>query len=134
MIRLLRNRWRTVGAVGILGLFLFYVGTSLVIGHQVRNLVGAARVTTPGEPIPALLSILNSPTATVADRDHAIWALGQLGAAQALDDLEALYTGQECQHDTKLCQDGLAKAIELCRGEQNIGALVWRHGILASNP
>ena len=132
MLSFVRNRWKPICATVFVGLFLFYVGSGYVIGRQVRDVVTAAQAVSPGDPVSALLSVVNSPDVLLPEKNKAVWALGQLGNPRALGTLEILFTGEECDHSSHLCQHELKKAIQLCRGEQNIGALVWRHGELAS--
>jgi hypothetical protein len=77
------------------------------------------------------MAVVNSPDKTLKEKNSAVWALGQLGDQRALGLLEELLTGQNCDHESRLCQKELGKAVKLCQGEVNIGALVWRHGDLA---
>ena len=132
MTRFIRTRWRTLALVAVTALGAFYLGSSYVIGRQVNEAVAHARATHPGDPVTALLSVVDSPDVSVIEKNTAVWALGQLGDERALGVLEALVTGGECDHTRHVCQHELEKAIRLCRGERNIGALVWRHGDLAS--
>jgi len=67
----------------------------------------------------------------VPKRNHAIWALGQLGDKRALPSLEKLYTGEPCDHSKYVCQYELKKAIKLCRGGLNITAWTWRRFVLS---
>ncbi len=132
MLNFLQKRWKVLlgGAAG--GLFLAFLAFSLLIGHQVREAVAAAQDLEQGEPVAALMAVARSPEYTLKQRNNAIWALGQLGDARALPILENLHDGQECRHQDALCQHELRKAIDGCRGGVNIGAVVWRHGDLAS--
>ena len=132
MFNLVRNRWKLICAIVLGGLFLFYVGLGSVIGHQVRDVVSIAQAASPGDPVTALLSVVNSPDFSLPEKNRAVWALGQLGNPRALGTPEALFTGEECDHSSYVCQYELEKAIQLCRGGHNIGAFVWRHGELSS--
>jgi hypothetical protein len=127
----IRDRWRLIGGLVLAGLLLSFVGSSYLIGRQVRDAVAGAQVNTPGDPVTALLAAVNSTDLPLRQRNRAIWALGQLGDGRALDTLEPLLTGQECDHTRDLCQHELEKAVDLCRGGTNIGALLWRHGEIA---
>lgn len=49
----------------------------------------------------------------MADRNHAVWALGQMAAEPALPALKAYFDGRKCEHETRLCQHGLEKAIRM---------------------
>jgi hypothetical protein len=131
MPKIITARWKSIAAAGLTCLVLSGLGISVLIGHQVREVVAAARATEAGDAVSALIAVVNSPDRPLAERNKAVWALGQLGSSRALPTLEALYSGVECDHSAGLCQHRLEKAIHLCRGEKNVGALVWRHGALA---
>lgn len=64
-----------------------------------------------GHPVDALLATVDCESCTLADRDHAVWALGQLGKARALPALRRHFTGGPCDHAHTLCQHELRKAI-----------------------
>ncbi|HUV65806.1 MAG TPA: hypothetical protein VMW24_18060, partial [Sedimentisphaerales bacterium] len=70
----------------------------------------------PGDDATALISYMNSGQHTLRERNLAVWTLGRLGNRKALSALEAVYTGELCEHDTFLCQYELEKAIKLCGG------------------
>lgn len=128
------NRYLKIFGLSVVVVLLcLYVGISITIGHQVRDAVTIAQTSSQGDPVTALLAVANSSDATLEAKNQAIWALGQLGNSRALPTLEALVTNEKCDHSLKLCQRELEKAIPLCRGERNLGAIVWRHGELASN-
>jgi len=132
MSRFLARRWRTILALAIGVAVGGYGALGLLIGHQVRGEVERAQATVGGEPIAALLTVADSDDASLSQRNHAIWALGQLGAAEALPLLRRLRTGQPCVHDSLVCQREVEKAIALCDGAPNLGAMLWRHGELAA--
>lgn len=70
----------------------------------------------PGDDIAALTEFMNSNTHAFQDRNHAIWTLGRMSDAKALPALEAVYTGESCDHGKRLCQYELEKAIKRCGG------------------
>ncbi len=131
MIQLIKRRWTSVFGVIAGAILVFYVGSGLGIGQQVRRCVSSAQSSGQDDPVSALMAVINSPEKTLKEKNSAVWALGQLGDPRALSLLEELQTGQNCDHESRLCQKELGKAVKLCRGEANIGALVWRHGDLA---
>ena len=108
-----------------------YFVLCLSIGSGVRNAVSDAQSLFPGDPVQALISVATSDEAALPDRNRAVWALGQLGSAEALPVLQSLETDQRCDHEASICQHEVEKAIEGCSGNPNIGAWVWRHGELA---
>jgi hypothetical protein len=120
---------RFVGRAAVIGLVMIaalVVGTGWIIGSGVHAASRAALAERPGDPVPALIAYVESPTHTLQARARAVWALGQLGDARALPALEKHLTGKACEHDRALCQYELRKAIRLCRGSTNMLAFTWR--------
>ncbi len=73
-----------------------------------------------GDDTAALIDFMNSESHSFQDRTHlAIWTLGRLGTSRALPALESAYTGEVCDHERKLCQYELEKAIKRCGGTPN---------------
>jgi hypothetical protein len=132
MSSLLSRHWRALLLVVAGCLVVAFVATSLIIGQQVAGSIALARAAYPGDAAAALIALAGDAEAPVVDRDRAVWALGQLGVAEALPVLESLRTGEECEHGVEVCQHGLVKAIDLCGGSFNAGAVIWRHGDLAT--
>jgi hypothetical protein len=73
----------------------------------------------PGDDVAALTAFMNSNARSFRERNLAVWTLGRIGDSKALPSLEAVYTGEVCEHDRKLCQYELEKAIKLCGGVPN---------------
>ena len=131
MQRFLRFHWRMIAA-GSFALFVVaFVAICLVIGVGVRGAVADARSRHPGDPLSALLAVASDEDLAPAERNRAIWALGQLGRREALPALQALAAPGPCDHANYLCQYEIEKAIAACSGRRNIGAVIWRHGDLA---
>jgi hypothetical protein len=108
------------------------IGLSLMIGSGVRSVSAAALREHPGDRIAALMAYVDSPAASLSQRNRAAWALGQIGDARALPLLERYYDGRPCDHEKALCQYELKKAIRGCRGGTNLLAWVWRGRFLRS--
>lgn len=113
-------------------LFLFvFLATCSWIGYGVRNRCEIAQQRYEGDCVEALLSLVQDESANPGDKNHAIWALGQLGDDRALPYLESIYTGYEPgeppgKWDAAVSQYELSKAVKLLRGGFNLSAIVWR--------
>jgi len=118
-----------IGTIGIVGL---YGLACCQIGIGVKKISNEAIQIYQGDKVEALINFMNSEGHPLPKRNHAIWALGQLGDKRALPSLEKLYTGEPCDHSKYVCQDELKKAIKLCRGELNISAWTWRRFVLSN--
>jgi len=70
----------------------------------------------PGDDVASLIDFMKSDDHSLRERNLAVWTLGRLRDSAALPALESFYTGEECDHDTQLCQHELQKAITLCGG------------------
>jgi len=74
-----------------------------------------------GDDVAALVDYVESDLHTLSERNCAVWALGQARDVRALSVLEKYYSGEKCDHDRKLCQSELKKAIKLCKpGSYNL--------------
>ena len=71
----------------------------------------------PGDDVEALLALLTSENHNLREKNRAIWALGHLVDKRALPNLEALWTGRDCDHQRQICQYELKKALDKVRGE-----------------
>jgi len=70
----------------------------------------------PGDNVAALIDYMNSEEHSLKDRNRAIWTLQRLADPAALPALQAVYTGEPCDHEHRLCQYELEKAIKRCGG------------------
>ena len=82
-----------------------------------REMGTAATREFPGDRVEALMALVESDRHTLDQRNHAVWALGQLRDARALPVLQTYCTGQPCDHARYLCQSELKKAIRLLKSE-----------------
>ena len=122
---------RAVALLTLLGIGC-YVAVGVVIGHQVERAIAQATHHHAGDAVSALIATAVDPGVDLATRDSAIWALGQLGADEALPALRALETGEDCDHTATVCQRGVRRALEGCSGSFNASAPVWRRGDLVA--
>ena len=96
------------------------------IGKGVKSIAEEASQKYPGDMVDALIAFVDSEENSLRRRNHAIWALGQLGGKKALQVLEKHYHGGPYNQDRELSQYELKKAIKLCQGGFNITAWTWR--------
>ena len=69
----------------------------------------------PGDAVAAMLEYVQSDLHTLRQRNLAVWALGQARDSRALPIFARYLSGEKCDHDSKLCQSELKKAIILCK-------------------
>lgn len=127
----LTKHWRKFALAAVSLPIVGYLVICLFIGLGVNNALNDAQSRFPGDSMAALIVVAASEDVDLSNRNRAIWALGQLGKSEALPYLEAMYSDDPCDHETKICQHELEKALVGCSGGTNIGAVVWRHGDLA---
>lgn len=109
---------------------LFMIGTSIYIRVVLNKMCNDAEKRYHKEEcMLAMTDQLEDNSASLTDRNSAIWALGQLGDKAALPVLEQYYEGgeKECNHETELCQYELEKAIKLIESGKNITLLVSKY-------
>ena len=112
--------------------FLIYIITSLWIGSDVRRFCKTAKKYYGGDCVSSLSEMVDDRGMPFKDRNHAIWALGQLGNPKALTYLTKYYTAtipEKESLETGLSQYEISKAIGLIQGGVNISAIIWRHNI-----
>ena len=105
---------------------LLIAGSNWLIATGVHAASEAALRDHPGDRVLALIAYIDSPNHTFQERNRAVWALGRLRDARALPVLEKHFTGETCDHERRLCQYELRKALKLCRGDTNIFGGIWR--------
>lgn len=97
-----------------------------MIGSGVRRFSQMAQEQFPGDRVASLIQMVECQSRDLRDRNHAVWALGQLADRRALPVLEKYYTGEKCDHQHKICQYELKKALRLVRSGHNSEAFLWR--------
>ena len=107
-------------------LFIIYGIVCWDIRSSVKAICAEATQEYAGDRVEALIAYVNSESHSLRDRNHVVWALGQIGDRRALPVLEGIYTGRSCNHDKSLCQRELQKAIKLCKGGLNLTAWLPR--------
>ena len=112
---------------GTLICFIFLLFAFVMICFSIRSGVkdisAEAAQLYPGERVEALITYVKDENRSLRKRNLAVWALGQIGDKRALPVLTQFYTGGPCDHNSRLCQGELQKAIKLCKG--SINATAW---------
>jgi HEAT repeat protein len=125
--------WRDFGkwtiritAILLITLLALFSVAEIMIGLGVRRFSQIAQEQFPGDRIRALEAMVECESCDLRDRNHAVWALGQLADHRTLPILEKYYTGEKCDHLNKICQYELKKALRLARSGYNSEAFLWR--------
>ena len=80
----------------------------------------------PGDRREALIRLVDCETCNLEDRNHAVWALGQMVEERAISVLRKYYDGMPCSHATRLCQYELRKAIRMIETRSKREGPAWR--------
>lgn len=118
-----------------LGMIIFLFTFLLVVNQisaSVKNTCEFAQKKYGEDCVDSLILSLDDEKNSYKERNHAIWALGQLGDSRALPTLKKYYTGSIPNReplDDGISQHELKKAINLLDGGVNLGAWAWRNGI-----
>ncbi len=107
----LRRWWLLVALAAVMLVLVAFVGLRVWILTGARDLGTAAMGEFSGDRVQALMAFVDSDRHPLAERNRAVWALGQLGDRRALPVLKKHYTGAPCDHNRYLCQSELKKAI-----------------------
>ena len=87
--------WYIIRGFVILVIVLFAIVAiaELLIGSGVRASCQTAQAHFPGKRVEALIAMVECESCNMQDRNHAVWALGQLDDPRALPVLEKLIPG-----------------------------------------
>ena len=107
-------------------LFALFWTAEMLIGLGVREFSQIAQDQFPSDRVFALMKMVDCDSCAMSDRNHAVWALGQLADSRALPILEKHYTGGKCDHLHDICQYELEKALRRVRSGHNVESLFWR--------
>jgi hypothetical protein len=120
--------WVLAAASGIL--IFAYLGVSVLIGLGVHKESRSAMARFSGDRIEALMSLVDCRDCRLEDRNHAVWALGQLRDMRALPILYKYRTGKSCIHSHQICQYEISKAIRWIEGNSYMLPQIWRVMVL----
>lgn len=126
MLRNLRKWTIRISAVLMIALIALFFCAEISIGLGVRQFSQIAQCRFQSDRIAALIAMVDCDSCAMSDRNHAVWALGQLADSRALPILEKQYTGGKCDHLHDICQYELEKALRLVRNGHNVESLFWR--------
>lgn len=118
-----------VGAIAGCAVILLavFAGICFAIEQSVQEAGRSAQLEYGGDMVQALVHQALSEEASLAERDRAVWALGQLGDPAAAPALATLQDTEDCDHDRRICQHGIGKALAQCSEPGiNIPAMLWR--------
>jgi hypothetical protein len=101
-----------ISTVFLLFVIAGYAAVFASIHVGVTGVARSAMTRYAGDRVQALCTLIDCQTCSLAERNHAVWALGQLRDARALPILMKYYTGQKCNHASDLCQYELQKAVK----------------------
>jgi hypothetical protein len=116
--------WISAIVVGIL--LVIYLGVSLMIGWGINKESRSAMAQFSGDRIEALMALVDCQDCKLEDRNHAVWALGQLKDKRALPVLYKYRTGKPCNHSQQICQYEIGKAIRWTEGNSYMLPQIWR--------
>ena len=107
-------------------LLVLYLGASLMIGRGINSTSQSAMAQFDGDRIEALIALVDCENCPLEDRNHAVWALGQLKDRRALPILYKYRTGMPCDHSRQICQYEISKAIRWTEGNSYMLPQIWR--------
>lgn len=113
-------KWMKIGLVFVALLVMAAGGAALIsIQIALSDAIGRAQALYPhpGDDVAALIAHMDSDKRNIAERNRAVWALGRIGDPKSLPALKKHFNGKPCNHDERLCQYELAKAINSCLDE-----------------
>jgi len=116
--------WILAIVVGIL--IVVYIGISIMIGWGINKESRSAMARFAGDRIEALIALVDCQDCRLEDRNHGVWALGQLRDKRALPELYKYRTGKPCNHSRQICQYEISKAIRWTEGNSYMLPQIWR--------
>ena len=116
--------WILAIVAGIL--IVAYLGVSIMIAWGINKESRSAMARFAGDRIEALMALVDCQNCRLEDRNHAVWALGQLRDKRALPVLYKYRTGKSCNHSWQICQYEISKAIRWTEGNSYMLPQIWR--------
>ncbi len=116
--------WIFGSVAGIL--IVVYLGVSILIDWGINKESRSAMARFAGDRIEALMALVDCQDCRLEDRNHAVWALGQLRDKRALPVLYKYRTGKACIYSRQICQYEISKAIRWTEGNSYMLPQIWR--------
>ncbi|MBU2515570.1 hypothetical protein KJ966_29990 [bacterium] len=119
------RKWLKISIGLALSIFLILLFSStFFVEYRVQKACKTATSIYPGDKIQALINTAKSQVGCDEEKSRALWALGQLGAKQALPYLLESYNGIK---ETDICVYEAQFAIEKIQKDQfNLPGFLWR--------
>lgn len=93
--------------------------------RAIKAVCVTAQMDFDGPRVEALVAYMNSDSTDLAQKNWAIWVLGELRDDRALPALLALSGSEICDHDWYVCQYEISKAIKKIQGD-TINPFFWQ--------
>ena len=122
----MRRKLLLVGTGLLALLVLGLAGMIVSIRSSLQRFSDDAVTRFPGDRAEALMRVVDCDACNLKDRNHAVWALGQMVEERAISVLRRHYDGHPCTHTTRLCQKELRKAIRMIETRQQRTGPAWR--------
>ncbi len=116
--------WLLVIVLGVA--FVASIPLYIMIGSGVNKTSQSAMAQFPGDRVEALMALVDCEGCSLHDRNHAVWALGQLKDKRALPVLHKYYSGKPCDHEREICQHEITKAVRWTEGKSFMLPQLWR--------
>ena len=105
---------------------LLLTGTVIAIRSGLQRISDEAMSRFPGGRAEALMRVVDCTSCPIVDRNHAVWALGQIVDERSLPVLTRHFDGEPCSHEARLCQYELRKAIRNIEAAKHRTGPAWR--------
>jgi len=122
----MRRKLLLIGAGLPVLVLLVLAGMIVSIRSGLQRFSDDAVARFPGDRTAALMRLVDCDSCSLEDRNHAVWALGQMVEVRAISVLRKHYDGQPCTHTTRLCQYELRKAIRMIETRHQREGPIWR--------
>lgn len=119
------RKWIKISIGLVLSVILIlFISSTFLVEYQVQKTCKMATSIYPGDEIHALLNLAKSHAGCDEQKSRALWALGQLGAKEALPYLLENYDGVE---ETDICiYEAQFAILKIQKDQFNLPGFMWR--------